>query len=217
MASRLERLAPLSGLAAAILLALGLAIMSGPAYGATEQVAADYFTRSAGRIGVGHYFGYLSAISLLWFVGSVYGALRAPDKGPGRLASIALGGGVFAAGAVLAGSGAQQIGGEIASSPIGISLETAALVQGLYSRAMAAGLSVGLAAFIGATGVGALRFGSLPAWLGWVSVVMGVTLLTPLHWLAEGLAIPWMAFVGVWLFVKNPSVVEKATFSGGIR
>lgn len=203
MESRFEKLAPLSGLAAAILLLLEFIYMNGPGYGATAQTAADYFTQSAGRIEVGHYFGYLSAISLLWFAGSVYAALRVRDEGTGWLATVAFGGGLFAAGAVLVGSGIQSIGADIASSPIGLSVDAAALVQGLYGLAMSAGFSVGLTAFVGAAGVATLRVNALPGWLGWVSVAMAVLLLTPLHWLVEVLSIPWMAFLSVWLFAKG--------------
>ena len=60
-------------------------------------------------------------------------------------------------------------------------------------------VSVGLAAWIGATGIAAIRTGLLPDWLGWASVAIAVGLMTPLHGPLEGIALVWIVLASVLL------------------
>ncbi len=73
----------------------------------------------------------------------------------------------------------------------------------LYSVLLAGVISFGLAAFIGATGIISLRTRLFPAWLGWASVVFAVGLMTPLHFIFEGLAIIWIVVVSLLLYQRG--------------
>lgn len=58
----------------------------------------------------------------------------------------------------------------------------------------------------------ALRFGALPKWLGWLSILIGIVLLIgPIGWASLIFATPiWVLIVSIWLYVRTP-VAATAT------
>ncbi len=56
---------------------------------------------------------------------------------------------------------------------------------------------VGLGTMILATGISALRHGSLPKWLGWVSIVVGVAFFSPVFWVDFVAAPLWIVIVSI--------------------
>jgi hypothetical protein len=65
---------------------------------------------------------------------------------------------------------------------------------------------IGLSIFAIATGVGMLRSGALPAWLGWVTVALGVLAAAgPLGGIAFLIAPVWAVLTGVVLLLRRPS------------
>ncbi len=57
----------------------------------------------------------------------------------------------------------------------------------------------GVVAFI-ATGVGVVRYGGLPRWLGWIAIVIGVLCGTPAGFFALLAALVWIGVASVLLF-----------------
>lgn len=64
---------------------------------------------------------------------------------------------------------------------------------------------IGLAAMLFGAGLAVLRTGILPAWLGWVAVVVGVvSLLGPGGFLGFFVAPVWVGVAGVLLYLRKP-------------
>ncbi len=206
--NRLDTLAPLSGIAMVGALVTGHLLTGGfGGYRATADRALESVGQDPDRVYVGTLLaGFYSVILLIWFAGSVFSALREREGGTGRLSTIAFGGGIISAIALALGYGVYRHAAARAGMPVGLSLEAATVMHDLYSVLLAGVLSLGLAAFIGATGIVSLRTQLFPRWLGWTSVVFGIGLLTPLHFIFEGLAIIWIVVVSILLYRRGPSV-----------
>ena len=90
------RLAPLSGIVAVALQIVALVVGGSTAYRPRGDAASAIFTADPDRIQLGALIGgFYALVFLLIFVGSVAGAVRR-SEGDGRLAYIALGGGLIA-------------------------------------------------------------------------------------------------------------------------
>jgi hypothetical protein len=71
-------------------------------------------------------------------------------------------------------------------------------------------LSIGLAVAMLSTGVGTLRYGILPKWLGWIAVVIGLSALTPagfFGFMATGI---WAIIVAVLLYARGGAAAPAA-------
>lgn len=205
MAIELERFLPLTGIVSVALLALGV-IFGGSdfAYWITPEQALDAFTRDPARLQRGALLGgFYGVVLFVFFAGSLVGALRSREGSNGPFTTVVVIGAVVCAIALMVGSGALWVAANRAASPEGITPVYAAVYNDLYSVFLANVASVGLAAFIGATGLVSLKTGIFPGWLGWVSVAFGVGLLTPVHWIFEGLAGVWIIAVSVLLYLQG--------------
>ena len=91
----------------------------------------------------------------------------------------------------------------VADGPAGIGPEVAATMHRLFQMNFAGLVSVGLAVWIGATGIAAIRTDLLPHWLGWASVAIAAGLMTPLHGPLEGIALVWIVMASVLLYRRT--------------
>lgn len=206
--NRFETLAPLSGIAMVGALVTGHLLSGGfGGYRATAARALESASQNPDRVYIGTLLaGFYGAILLIWFSGSVFNALREREAGKGRLSTIAFGGGIVSAIALALGYGIFRHAAARADIPEGLSPEAAGIMHDLYSVLLAGVLSLGLAAFIGATGIVSLRTRVFAPWMGWTSVVFAIGLLTPLHFIFEGLAVIWIAAVSILLYRQGTSV-----------
>jgi hypothetical protein len=194
------RLAPLSGILAVLLQILAFAVGGWSGYRPRGDEASAIFTSEPGRIELGALIGgFYGLVFLVIFVGSVAAAVRR-SEGDARLAYIALGGGLVVVVALAIGYRSLNAAAFQAGGVDGISAEMATVMFRLYTSSFAGFVSLGLAALIGATGLAALHGGVLPTWLGWMSVVSAVGLMTPAHAVFEGLALLWIVAVSYLLF-----------------
>jgi hypothetical protein len=201
---RVLRLAPLSGIVAGALLIVAFAVGGPFSYRPRGDEASAIFASDPGRIELGALIGgFYALVFLLIFVGTVAAAVRR-SEGDAHLAYIALGGGIIAVIALAIGYRSLNAAAFQAGGDDGINPELATVMYRFYTSSFAGFVSFGLAALIGATGLAALHRGVLPTWLGWMSVVSAVGLMTPAHALFEGLALLWIIVVSVLLF-RSPS------------
>lgn len=195
---RMAQLSPLSGILAAVSIVIGFVLMGITQYfpspdRVTEIVGADPFVFQRGAV----FLGVYAAFFVLWFSGSLAAWIRAREGGDGSLTFIAFGGGLLAAaGLAVAGAVAWIASARLARTPDTDPAELLVLYD-IFQNVTAAVVSTGFAALIGATGIAALRGRLFASWLGWASVVGAIGLLTPIHYVFEVLALPWMAIVGV--------------------
>jgi hypothetical protein len=194
------QIAPLSGIVLVVTWLVGAVLIGGGfGYMTAPGDVIDIFNRNPNRVQIGALIaGFYSVVFLILFVGTVFSALR--EREAGTLAAVALGGGVVCAIALALGYGVMWVAAVRAGRPAGISPEYALAMNDLYSVLIANVLSVGLAAFIGAVGIASLGTNLFPTWLGWVSVVFAVGLLTPIHWIFEGLSFIWIVVVSIMMY-----------------
>ena len=199
---RLSRFAPLSGLAAAVLIVAGIFLVGSGRYPPPNEVEIAAMTGSESSTPVGRYVGALSVFLLIWFAGSLRSALRQHEEEPGRLSAVAFAGGIVT-GAVLAVA--------FAISPSGISPSGAAALYSLRSQLLGEALPLGLAILVGAAGVVSLRSAAFPAWFGWFSVLAALASLSPYGFYGQVAAMLWIVIVSIWLFVRETSSTPAVT------
>jgi hypothetical protein len=207
---RWERLAPLSGIVAAILFWVGVIVIEnvGNPPDRDDALPRDfltYYRDDDGSIWAGSWIFLLGVPFFLWFLGSVRAVLHRAEGGVGRLASVAYAGGVGTA-LMLAAAGATQISGAIAAD------ESETLTPQTAETLFWAGdgffvvATFFLAAFFAATAVVSLSTRVFPFWFGVVTAILAVAAAIPfISWAVVLFALPlWMLFLGIWLLVRRP-------------
>lgn len=190
------RLAPLSGIAAAILLLAGLSENNVPS-------RADDATITA-WLGAGHTGSWLAhgalivaaGIALLLFVYSVRGRLVADQSGPGP-SLVSATGTLFATTVLVGGAAfaALPIGHVFEHSPTP-SPDTYRLSMATSASLMVVFAMVPAAAFAATTATVGLRRRTIPVWLAVASYVFAVLML------ASALIVPFMVF-GLWAVITS--------------
>ena len=194
---RMERLAPLTGVVFAVVFAIAL-LTSGdtPDTDATGAEVISHYD-DAGEIFAGVLALVVCAVLFMFFAGVLRSRLR--TAGPEWLASVAFGGAV-----------AYAVGlGIFAMSQIAL-IDASDLGQPEVAQALNIidndnffPTVIGLAVILLATGWHVLASRSLPIWLGWVSLILGILALAgPAGFIAFLLFPVWVLVVAVMLFLR---------------
>jgi len=203
--SRLEKLAPLTGVVAVVLMIIGAALIGALVWLPSADRAVEIFSDNPIRVSAGGFAGSISAIFMIWFAGSVYSALREREGGTGRLSMVAFGGGVSSGVVLAAGFSFVMVSGARAGAEGGISPAEAVTLYDLYSAILGQMLAITMAVFIGATAVVSLRTKMLPAWSGWASALIAFGLFTPIAYIVLALALVWLVVLSIWLYRRGVS------------
>jgi hypothetical protein len=167
---------------------------------------AKFYKDNQDSLKVGSYLSGLATIPLLWWLGSLFGRLRRAEGGAGRVAGIALTGGVVAAGIAGVANGINAYGAlHPDQSPSAF----------LISTIMLGYVSFALAVLVAGTAVVGMRSKILPSWFVWASEALA------LAWLVAGAAVSsekdawntigfivflvwavWVVVLSIWLYVK---------------
>jgi hypothetical protein len=205
--STVRRLGPLSGILAAVMLGVGAALSARGGYFPTADEAHAFISSESPRVLTGTIVGgFYGTFFLIWFAGTVAAAIRNAEERTGDgedraggLSSIALGGGIVAALGLALSSAVLWVAAARVDRPGGLTVDEAVVLFDVYTTIGAAVISIGLAAWIGATGIASLETKLFPAWLGWTSIAFAVGLLSPIHYIFEGLAVAWIVVVSALL------------------
>jgi hypothetical protein len=204
--SRLEKLSPLSGVAAVVIMLVGVVLFNNYEFLPPAEKVADFLNRNASSVYAGGYIASLSSFFFIWFAGSLRSTLIDHEGGNGRFSNIAFGGGLAASVVlgisfvgILTSALRAGIGGGI--TPIG-----AITMFDFYGQLTGQLFALFIAVFITATSVVSLRTGLFPAWFGWASLVVAFGLLTPIAYAVLGFAILWLLVVSIWLYIRGASV-----------
>ncbi len=173
-----ERFAPLTGVAVPVLGLAGLIVLEGPAGRPEVDVRPEAFVTYFGKhdsVVLGSFLLMLSVAFFLWFLGSLRAFLSDAEQGPGRLSSVAYGGGIVTAALMLTLPAVSVLGAMDVDHLSPDAAKTMFILgdASLYPAAMAA------AVLTIATGLVVLRAKALPGWFGWLSLVLGLWLLVP--------------------------------------
>jgi hypothetical protein len=212
---RWERFAPLTGVAAVVFWILGIIIIEGfgdtPGDNAPAADIVRYFENEEGSIYLGGLALTIGSLLLIWFAGSLRATIASAEGGVQRLASI-----VFAAAVAKAIFDIAFIAPQIAGA-FGANESTAPLEPGAAQALWFAGDGFFVAAeytamlLMVAFVVAVLRFGVLPRWLAWVSLLLAVVLLIPwIGWAGLIFGIPlWVIVVSLLLYARTPDETAR--------
>lgn len=210
---RLERLAPLTGIAA-VGFFVAEAVVSGETPTTDDSVKQivtfwqDHVTQSELAAG----FMGLSAVAFVWFGASLRSAWSGVGEGAARLGSIAHAGTVLiAAGLFTYASLGLALVHSVGDVP-GSVTQTLTVLTGedLYQV-----FAVGTALLVLSTAIAIMRHGLLPRWLGWVSLVLGVAafavvfvgaLVPGVGYIPWLLLVLWIPTVSILIYRRQPVV-----------
>lgn len=207
--SRLERLAPLSGVLAVALVVAAIVVfpdeIPNPDEGVGEVV--DFWREHDDEATISAALFALAGIPFLWFAGSVRSALRAAEGARGRLSAIAFGGMVVFATGLAVTAALQFALAQSADDLSGGAIEALnALVYNFFFPFV-----VGLVTLLVAVAVAALRHRAVHPAFAWAAILLTLVALTPAGFyafLASGL---WIVALSVWLYLRGDAAAPPAT------
>ena len=179
----------LTGAAYAVLLVASFAV-SGETPGADEstQEVVSFYSENESKVMVSAILTGLSAVFFLFFIGSLGSVLQSREGDRAGLPAVARAGGVVAAVGILIFGGLMFTLGDAADSLEPAAVQTLNALNADFFLPLAAGM----ATFLLATGLLAVRSRVLPLWLGWAAVVIAVASFTPLGFFAFLASIAWV-------------------------
>lgn len=185
--------AAITGAVFAILLVASFAV-TGETPGADEpaQEVVAFYTENDSKVTLSAILSALSAIFLLFFVGSLYSVLRSNDGNRG-LSVVAHAGGVVAAVGILIFAGLTFTLGDVADDLEPAAAQTLSALNADFFFPLAGGL----ATLLFSTGLAAVRTRVLPAWLAWAAVVIAVATITPAGFFAFLASIAWILVTSI--------------------
>jgi len=213
--SRWERLAPLTGVVAVVIIVAVFSIGgSTPDEHDSASKVWAYYSRHHDKQTALAFILAIALPFLVFFASTLRHELRRAG-GTGQLATAAFGGGVLAA----AGFGLLATV-HIALSSAGERVVTQGTVQTLnvldnndFVPAVA-----GVALLVLAAGLSVVRHGGLPRWLGWVAIVLGIAAFTPAGFIAFLAGGVWIIVVSILFTIARhstggptPAVAEPVT------
>lgn len=178
-----SRIAPLTGAAFVVLLIVSFAIAGEPPDAKSEDAreVVEHFTDNKSSVMFGAALETLAAASLVFFGGYLRTVLRDRGGDTGVLPAVAM-----------AGTLAIAIGGAIDATILFTMAETAddidpqslVTLDALWQNDFLP-IAMGVFVFLVATGLSVVRgAGALPKWLGWIMLLLGVTAVTPIGFVA---------------------------------
>lgn len=199
-----NRLLPLSGLVFVALVLVSAFIVSTPGSNASASTVLTFYQAHQNVTSASGLLTGLAVVFGLFFFGYLRDYLR-QDRATRWLASTAFGGVIlFAAGGAISAGSLFALGDQ----PHVLNAAAAQTLNLLQTDGSVGFTQAGLGVFYLATAVAILRGRLLPAWLGWVSVVLGL--------MAASLVLAFFAFIatGVWVIVVAVMLWVKAARAG---
>jgi hypothetical protein len=204
-AGRLERLLPLSGALFAIIMAIGF-FGSGQSPDTTDSPEKIFKYYDDGKLFLGIISLGLGGILFMFFAAAMRKYLR--DTGPDWLAALWFGGAViFTVG--IAGFASSQFA--LLSAAQDKNLSVMPTLNYIDNNNFPPAI-IALAIIMFATAWHVLSSRSLPTWLGWVTLVLGILALAgPLGFLTFLAFMPWTLLVSILVYRRSTAVVVAST------
>jgi hypothetical protein len=206
---RFQRLLPVAGILAGLLLAVGLVVTSGkPSDDASTAEILDYWRdHETAYLVLSIGLVPLATILLILFGVGLRAALRSREAGEGSFSALAF------AGTIVAAVSFGLVGAQEASLVNAAQEGSGDAVYALHQLDAYHWIPwvIGFGAMLIGAGLGGLRTLLLPRWLAWVTLVMGVLLLTPVGF-APFLLLPlWLVVTGGVLLARDRDTARQGT------
>ncbi len=197
-----KKLLPLSGIAAVALI-LGSFAIAGetPDTDAPiDEVVTFYTDHDSDTMASALMLGY-AAVFFMLFTTAIAGAVRRAQGDSGGASALGFGGGILFSVGLLLFAGINFALGDVPEKLDPSAVQTLHILnEDLFLPA-----AMGLVIFNLGIGAGVLKTGILPAWLGWVAIVIAVVGLTPAGFFALPLFGLWIIIAGVMLSMRAGS------------
>ena len=199
---------PLTGAFVVLLVLVGFAGLNGdtPAGDSSAQSVVAFYSGNETREVLASILFALSAVPLLFFSASLRDRLRAALPGPSTLPTVALAGGIVAAGGFLVAAGIHFA---LADSAGDID-PVAAQALNTLDAGFFLPFTTGIAVLLLASSITAIRTSVLPRWMGWVGAVLFVAYFTPAGFVGFGLT-------GIWIVAASVLLYRREDGSDGTR
>jgi hypothetical protein len=209
----LERYAPLTGVVFILLVVAAFVFGSEPP-DADDPIAkvVKHWSENDSEHRASAVLIALSTPFLLWFGGALRAVSTALEGVPGRLANTAFAGLIVAVGGILVGSTIEFTTADTVGDVSPQSTQTLSALNSEFFFPMIAGFAVLLLA----SGLLMLRTAPFPSWLGWVTIVIGIALLTPAAFPAIILAILWVPVMGILLYFRAGAPRSEPGLPGAV-
>jgi hypothetical protein len=191
---------PLTGVAFVALVIVG-AIVGGEPPGADDPVQeiVSHYKDNKDSIEISAGLFVIGAALFVFFAGFTRKVLDREAGGRSMLPTVALvGAGILATGAAID----SAISFAIAEAADDIEPTAVQALQALWDNDFFP-LALGAALYLLATGLAIVRYGGLPAWLGWIAVLLGVIGFTPVGFVAFIAGGLWIIGVSVLLAIRE--------------
>lgn len=199
--SRLERMAPLTGVVFLVLIVAGTVVINNYDFLPPGQEIQQFLEDNSTNVRIGAWVMFVAAAALLWFAGSLRVTLRKAEGGSGRLSAVSFGGGVAASALMMGAMGAMLAAAARGGSDGGIGVETATALFDLSGILMGSVAPIALGVMLGAAVVVSSRMNVFSGWFNWVTAILAVGLLLPeLSWIFTGPAVLWIAVTGYLIY-----------------
>ena len=195
-----RRLVPLSGIAAVALIVAAFAIPGEtPDTDASIGEVVSYYQSHDSDMQWAGALLALGAVFFVFFSTNVAGLLRRAQGDAGGSSALSFAGGIlFAVGALIFAGFAFTLGDTV--DDIGpASIQTLHVLGNDMFFPVAAGTAI----FLIGSGIAAVKTGALPAWLGWVAIVIGIVAVTPLGFFS-------LMALGVWTIIVSILLAMRA-------
>ena len=203
MLPRLERLAPLAGVLAAVLWLVGILVLQSgnPADPDAPEELTAYFRDERTSILLGGLLVGLGVFAFFWFLAALSQRLT------GWLATAAVVGGTAGGAALLALTGPHTTG---ATTDVELLAPETSVALWRLTHAFFVAAEIAFAAFVAAVALGALGTGLAPRWLAWTGLAVALLLLVvPIAWVALIFLLPlWLIALGVALY-RTPDPASR--------
>jgi hypothetical protein len=206
MEGRGARWWPLSGILFVVLFLVGFALLGES--GDTPADVLAFYVDNETRLIIAFFLLATSAVAYIWFVATVRSVLASAEAEPRALAALGFGGGLATAVLLIVGAAplaaltdaADQVGSESAGAAYALnSMAYPLMTVGIGASSLLA-LALGFVA---------LRTGTLPRWLGWVSVVAAPIILVAVLFVPVFVFLLWVALVSIVLLVRQPAGASR--------
>ncbi|MSO41470.1 MAG: hypothetical protein EXQ70_06190 [Solirubrobacterales bacterium] len=184
----------------AVLSIIGAVVVSGetPADDASLNTIASYYIDNDSALQFTGLLLFLAAFFFLIFSTKLFGILRREEGETGGLSAFGFAGGILFAVGLTIFAGINFAGGVAPEDVDPVALQTI----NILNNNMFFPLALGVAVFDLASGIGIVKTGMLPKWLGWVAIVAGVAALTPAGFFSFLLLGLWTLVVSVMLAMR---------------
>jgi len=195
-----DRWAALTGVGFILILIASFIIMGDEPPEAKDggQAVIDHYSENKDSIEIGALAGAIAAIFLVWFFAYV-----------SRLVSNALGGSSMVPTVAIVGAAIVAVGAAIdntllfalAEAADDLDPSAAQAIQAIWDNDFIPFL-VGTSLAMLATGIGVLKSGILPKWLGWIAVAIGIVAATPAGFVGAIAAALWILVSSILLAIS---------------